>query len=282
MDQQLAKVVAIARKAGQVAMSHFGHVERLTKTHAAATDEAVTIADRNTQALIVSELRAAFPGDGIIGEEDDSGAGITFDVKDPAGRVWVIDPIDGTNNFVGGYGAWCVCIGLLVAGMPALGVIYDVTRDQMYAGMVGGVVGMGSTLNDAPIRVVNQPMSSRSLLMLTSNVLDGNGGLPGWMAAFLGQTLWKVRIIGSAALEAASVASGVAAAAVTVNGKLWDCVAPAAVLSAAGGVMTNLRGEPIFPFELRGYTGAKVPFIAASPESLATILSVIRSNGDHR
>jgi myo-inositol-1(or 4)-monophosphatase len=271
LDQQLTTIQAIAREAGQIALQYFGKVERLTKTHAATTDEAVTVADRLTQAAIVKQLRQHFPTDGIIGEEDDSGSGITFDVKDPNGRVWVIDPIDGTNNFVAGFGAWCVCIGLLEKGTPVLGLVYDVTRNLMYS----GIVGRGATLNDQQMTVNDVPFSSKSVLMLTANVLTPDKRLPGWMAKFVGQTEWKVRIIGSAALEAASVASGVASAAVTVNGKLWDCVAPAAVLLAAGGVITTLQGEAIFPFNLQGYTGAKVPFVAATPKSQPQILKAI-------
>jgi myo-inositol-1(or 4)-monophosphatase len=89
----------------------------------------------------------------------------------------------------------------------------------------------------------------------------------------IGQTAWKTRILGSAALDAIQVAAGVAHAAVTVNGKLWDIAAPAAVVLEAGGVMTDLAGKPIFPFNLRNYQGAKVPFLAATPKAHPTLLS---------
>ena len=64
-----------------------------------------------------------FPADGIIGEENDAGDAITFECPDPHGRVWVIDPIDGTNNFIGGLEAFGVCIALLDKGMPVVGVV---------------------------------------------------------------------------------------------------------------------------------------------------------------
>jgi len=85
----------------------------------------------------VSGLARRYPGDGIVGEENDTGDAITFDVGDPNGRVWVIDPIDGTNNFIAGLGAFGVCIGLLEKGSPVLGVVFDVTRDVMYSGGQG-------------------------------------------------------------------------------------------------------------------------------------------------
>ncbi len=267
----LSFVTELARGAGKLVLEHYGKVRRLTKTHAAANEEAVTEADRASQRFIVAALRKQFPGDGIIGEESDSGASITFDVSNIRGRNWVIDPIDGTNNFIGGLGAFAVCIGLLEEGMPVLGVVYDVTRDAMYA----AATGSGATLNDKPIQAASSPMGDSSLLMMTSNLLDKNGKCPGWACRWIGQTTWKARILGSAALEAVQVAAGVAHGAVTVNGKLWDCAAPAAIVLEAGGMVTNLKGEDIFPFDLKNYAGAKVPFLAAGKEAHGTLLGEI-------
>lgn len=270
-SDQLNSIIDLARRAGRTVLDQYGKVERLTKTHIAASAEAVTEADRATQRLIVARLRERFPGDGIIGEESDTGTAITADIADPAGRNWVIDPIDGTNNFIAGLGAFAVCIGLLHRGMPILGVVYDVTRDQMYA----GIVGAGATRNGQPIRALATPMGPSSLLMLTSNLLDKAGNCPGWACRWIGQTEWKTRILGSAALEAAAVAAGVAHGAVTVNGKLWDAAAPAAVVLAAGGTFTGIHDEPIWPFDLRNYQGAKVPFLAAGPAAKETLLAEI-------
>ena len=136
LDTDLAFAIDLARGAGNVVATHYGKVERLTKTHAATTDEAVTEADRATQRFIVAGLRRAFPTDNLIGEESDSGASITAEIADPHGRTWVIDPIDGTNNFIAGLGNFAVCIGLLEAGRPVLGVVFDVTRNALYAGAV--------------------------------------------------------------------------------------------------------------------------------------------------
>src|SRR5215510_15149288 len=137
LSHDLQFAVSLAREAGNVVLEKYGRVERLTKTHIAAKEEAVTEADRASQRVIVAGLRKRFPGDGIVGEESETGQSITFDVKDPRGRTWVIDPIDGTNNFIAGLGAFCVCIGLLDAGYPVLGVVYDVTRDLTYSAAKG-------------------------------------------------------------------------------------------------------------------------------------------------
>src|SRR5688572_10204122 len=116
LSHDLQYAVEIARGAGKIILEQFGRVERLTKTHIAASSEAVTEADRRTQRFIVAGLRRRFPTDGIIGEENDTGDAITFECADPTGRAWVIDPIDGTNNFVAGFHGFAVCIGLLEAG----------------------------------------------------------------------------------------------------------------------------------------------------------------------
>src|SRR5206468_995655 len=102
LSQDLDFVADVARGAGQIVLDHYGKVQRLTKTHVAANEEAVTEADRASQRFIVSALRQKFPNDGVVGEESDSGTSITFDVSSIAGRNWVIDPIDGTNNFIAG------------------------------------------------------------------------------------------------------------------------------------------------------------------------------------
>ena len=126
----------LARSTAALVRDQAGHVERLTKTHATTTDEAVTACDRAAQRHIFTALRARFPDDGFIGEESDDGSGITH-VAARNDRVWVIDPIDGTNNFVAGLGCWAVCIGLLERGHPVLGVVHDAAHGISYAGARG-------------------------------------------------------------------------------------------------------------------------------------------------
>jgi myo-inositol-1(or 4)-monophosphatase len=273
LSQDLQYAIELARGAGRIILDKYGKVERLTKTHSAASDEAVTEADRASQRLIVAGLRKRWPNDGIVGEESETGESITCDVADPRGRVWVIDPIDGTNNFVAGLGNFCVCIGLLEAGHPILGVVYDVTRDLVYS----SARGRGAWLNTRRLHARPEPLSDSSLIMLTSNLLT-HGRLPAYVPRWLTQSNWKMRMLGSAALEAVQVAAGVAHGAVTINGKLWDVAAPAAVVLEAGGSVTSFDGRPIFPFDVRGYTGAKVPFLAAAPEARETLLREIREH----
>src|SRR5436190_6889902 len=145
LGHELQYVVELARGAGKIVLEQFGHTRRLTKTHSATSNEAVTEADRSSQRFIVAGLRKRFPNDGVVGEENETGDAITFECPDPAGRVWVIDPIDGTNNFISGLENFAVCIGLLEQGQPILGVVYDVTRDKMYASAKGEGAWLGAT-----------------------------------------------------------------------------------------------------------------------------------------
>jgi myo-inositol-1(or 4)-monophosphatase len=274
LTHDLQFAIELARDAGKIVLDHWGKVERLTKTHVAASSEAVTDADRASQRFIIAGIRRRFPNDGIVGEESETGTSITFDVRDPDGRAWVIDPIDGTNNFISGLGNFAVCIGLMEQGMPVLGVVHDVTRDLMYS----AAAGQGAWLGNRRLHALQSPLSDSSMIMLTSNLLDKAGKCPAYASRWIAQTEWKIRMLGSAALEAVQVAAGVAHGAVTVNGKLWDIAAPAAIVLEAGGAITDLQGRAVFPFNLTNYQGAKVPYLAAGPAAHPVLLREIQQN----
>ena len=268
LPADLEFVIALARRAGALVRERAGKVERLSKRNGA---EAVSEADRASQRLIVEGLRGRFPDDGCIGEESDVGDQITNLAPRRGERVWVIDPIDGTNNFLAGLGNYAVCIGLLDHGLPVLGVVYDVARDQLFA----AAQGAGAWCDGRQIRVPATPLFDGAILMLTSNLLI-NGRFPGFASRWVAATTWKVRVLGSSALECAMVGAGVAHGALTINGKLWDVVAPAAVALEAGALLTDLAGVPVFPFNLSGYNGGKVPFLCAGPAAHAQLLGDIR------
>jgi myo-inositol-1(or 4)-monophosphatase len=272
LSQDLQFAVELARGAARIVLEQYGRVERLTKTHIAASAEAVTDADRASQRYIVAGLRKRFPTDGIIGEENETGDAITFECPNPPGRVWVIDPIDGTNNFIAGLGNFAVCIGLLEQGYPILGVVHDVTRDEAYA----AARGQGAWRGSKRLAALTTPLSDSSMIMLTSNLINAQGQCPAYAQRWVGQTTWKIRMLGSAALEAVQVAAGVAHGSLTANGKLWDVAAPAAIVLEAGGKLTTLAGQDLFPFDLRNYQGAKVPFLAAAPAAQAELLREIK------
>ncbi len=267
VSNDLEYIRGLARSAAALVAEQAGNAERLTKTHATTTAEAVTAWDRASQRHIIAALRARFPADGIIGEESEDGAGIT-NLAGANRRTWVIDPIDGTNNFVAGLGCWAVCIGLLEDGFPVLGVVHDVARDVTYA----AARGEGAWANRCRVQCVPDGLSDRSLMMMTCNLVRPDGSLPAWFLRWTRQ-VWRLRMLGSAALEAVQVGAGVAHGAITMHGKLWDLAAAAAIVIEAGGVVSDLAGRPVFPINLTGYQGAKVPFLAAGPGAHAQLLA---------
>ena len=133
------QVEAIARSAGDIALAHFRSLSGVPVEQKGHLD-LVTRADREVEAYLIASLRAAFPEDGIFGEEGGDIAGVS-------GRTWVLDPIDGTFNFVRGSQNWAISIGLFAAGRPVFGVIFAPARDLM----LSGGEASPSRLNDAPL-----------------------------------------------------------------------------------------------------------------------------------
>ena len=271
----LTFIIDLARRAGALALVHQGQVERLEKRGS----EAVTAADRACQALIIDGLRSRFPDDGIIGEENDDGSAITNQAARRGGRVWVIDPIDGTNNYVAGMDACAVCIGLLADGDPILGVVHDITNRRTYAAARGqGAWLLTPEGTPRRIQALPTPLGPSSLIMMTANLII-QGRLAPWVPWLFTGCVWKVRMLGASALETVQVAAGVAHIAVTLNGKLWDVAAAAAIALEAGARITTPQGADVFPIDLTGYDGGKVPFIASAPAATETFLNALQAAG---
>lgn len=127
----------VAGEAGDLALSHFGRLSTGAVSAKGPLD-LVTVADRAVEALITARLRAAFPSDGILGEED----GL---IPGTSGRIWVIDPIDGTFNFVRGGRQWAVSIGLWQGTQPVLGIIHAPALGLTLTGGIGHPPMMNGT-----------------------------------------------------------------------------------------------------------------------------------------
>ncbi|HMR30205.1 MAG TPA: inositol monophosphatase [Geminicoccaceae bacterium] len=138
MNDQHSQIQDIAREAGEIALRHFRRVSSLAVESKGPLD-LVTAADRDVERFISEQLTRLFPEDGVFGEEG------SF-VEGKSGRIWVIDPIDGTFNFVRGSNDWGVSIGLFENGAPAYGVVNAPARGELFAG--GGVP---ASLNGRPL-----------------------------------------------------------------------------------------------------------------------------------
>lgn len=122
----LAAITQLARQAGKIALERFAHLATLPVDTKGPLD-LVTAADREIEVFINAGLRETFPDDGIFGEEGTQSFG-------SSGRTWVIDPIDGTFNFVRGNENWAISIGLFADGKPDFGVVHMPVQDKLYAG----------------------------------------------------------------------------------------------------------------------------------------------------
>src|SRR5215472_16699757 len=141
LDNRLRVAEVVIREAGRVAAEHFAR-RGLLRIDRKGTQDLVSEADRACEDLIVAGLARLFPSDGFIGEERGS-RGVD------AAAVWVVDPIDGTHNFLTGVPFWCVSVGLVAAGELVLGIIYHPLAAELYSARKGG----GAFLNGQPIKV---------------------------------------------------------------------------------------------------------------------------------
>src|SRR5690242_13165782 len=137
IDARLATATAVIRQAGELAAGYFSRRADLVRETKGPQDF-VSIADRAVEEMIRTRLAAAFPTDGFLGGE----SGGT-----PGEHCWVVDPIDGTNNFLRGLPLWGVSIAYTIAGEPVIGLIYLPCVGKLYSALRG----RGATCNDAPI-----------------------------------------------------------------------------------------------------------------------------------
>ncbi|HEY5877822.1 MAG TPA: inositol monophosphatase family protein [Nakamurella sp.] len=246
---------ALVRTAGRLAarMRSVGlRVEEKT-----SISDVVSDADRAAEALIVERLAAIRPDDGVVGEEGSAA---------PGRRTWVIDPVDGTYNFVSGLPAWCSALALTdgpaAGGELVLGAIYQATTDELW---VGGP-RLAPTLNGTPLpRLADRELREVAITtylhpprLLDPRLRDGLiRGIAG--AA-------SVRIIGSGSIELAAVAAGRLGVWLHADPPLWDWLPGAALVIGLGGVT-----------EIFDYGGHRW-HVAGPPTAVAqTVAAVLRS-----
>lgn len=233
---ELAFAIELAELAGRLLMDRYERVERIDYKSAR---DVVTEVDHLSESLILDAIRLTWPLDGILAEESGEHAAVKPPVGGAAaGRLWVVDPIDGTVNYANGIPFFCVSIALLVGGQPALGVIHDPTRSETFS----AVAGSGARLDDETIVPSDKERLSDFVISLS---------LAGRAVARRGQAVRKAirvpRSMGSAALALAYVANGRFDAFVQQGGlSIWDVAGAGLVAEAAGAVVTDMEGGPWF------------------------------------
>ncbi len=238
----------VARRAGALLLDGAGRVRAEVSTKSTGTDM-VTEMDRASEALITDGLLGARPHDGILGEEG-------VDIAGTSGVRWVVDPLDGTTNYLYGFPGFNVSIAAEVDGQAAVGVVYDVVRDELFS----AARGTGATRDGQPIR----PSGATELwhaLLGTGFAYDPDRRRR--QAQVLVDVLPQVRDVrrqGAAALDLCSVACGRLDAYYERGLAPWDLAAGGLIATEAGAVVTDLDGAA----PVAGSVVAATPGIAAA------------------
>ena len=243
-ESRLRFAVDLARRAGELGLGFFREIDKLT-IESKGHQDLVSNGDREVELFVRAELAAHFPDDGIVGEEHAS-------VTGTSGYVWVIDPIDGTANFVRGIPAWAVAIACVKDGRTVVGVVHEPSTHETFFARVGG----GAFLNDRPIKVssakslgegsvgvgFNNRTEAGNCVKVVSRIVDDGG-------VFFRNA--------SGALMLSYVAAGRLIGYTEEHMNAWDCLAAMLVIEEAGGVVE--------PFNRKDVIGDGTVAIAAGP-----------------
>jgi myo-inositol-1(or 4)-monophosphatase len=251
-----ALAVRLASDAAAVHRAGLGrslHVE----TKGSRTDH-VSEVDRDAERLVVAGIVAARPHDGILGEEGTARPGTS-------GVRWIVDPLDGTTNYLYGFPAFSVSIGVEVDGVLAVGVVHDSVHDACYAGVRGG----GATCNGRPVRV--RACTDLGMALVATG-FQYRPEIRARQAATLAAVLPAVRDVrrgGSAALDLCWVAAGHVDAFYEAALAEWDV--------AAGMVIAEAAGAEVRAIEVPD--GPSPLVVAAHPALMAALLDLLRRSG---
>jgi len=225
----------VARDAGAILMQGWG--TRPDIEFKSEDIDLVTEFDKRSEALVVARLAAEFPADTIVGEEGTTVGGAR---AQRTGRVWYVDPLDGTTNFAHGFPLFSVSIGLTINRRPMVGVVEAPAVGWSFSGALGD----GARLNGKPIAPSRVASLKRALVVTGFPYLrsPAHTNLPEWTALIAAAQ--GTRRLGSAALDLCFVACGWLDVYWERMLHPWDLVAGAAIVEAAGGRATEMDGTP--------------------------------------
>lgn len=264
MMEMLDLAKRLAAESAGIALARLG----LTTSRRKADNSFVTEADHAIQVHILRQIAEAFPEHAIRAEEEDP---TSKDRPAPpeARYCWVIDPLDGTRNYVASFPCFSTSIAVLDRGRPLIGVVYGHDLNMLFVATQGG----GTTLNGTSVRTMSLPADWDLMI-----------GIPSSKDRLTAKVVcrWIVtrgmicRNLGSTALHLSLVASGGLTAAFCQRCKLWDVAAGALLVTEAGGRVTDLGGVDRDVFDLSQPSHADVPLLASSPDVHDRILATIR------
>jgi myo-inositol-1(or 4)-monophosphatase len=235
MHPALNIMVKAARRASQIINRAAQDIEHLGISSKQYKNDFVTEVDRAAEAAIIEILRQAYPDYGILAEE----SGLSDASESGKDYQWVIDPLDGTTNFIHGFPQYAVSIALTYKGQPNQAVVYDVVRNELFTASKGG----GAYLNERRIRVSRCDRMERALLG-TGFPFRNFEHVDAYLAIFkdLAKRTAGIRRAGSAALDLAYVACGRFDGFWEFGVFPWDIAAGCLLIAEAGGLVSDLAG----------------------------------------
>ena len=240
----------LVREAGLLAARMLG--EGLETHYKTSVSDVVSAADHAAEDLVVDRLTQARPDDGLVGEEGHSR---------PGDRTWYVDPVDGTYNFLSGIPYWCSAVGLVDADGPVAGAVYYPAMDELW---VGGR-DHPTTLNGVPVPpLADEPLAGISVATyFHPRYRQDLERTASWQAATSAAA--AVRMLGSASVDLAGVATGRLGVFLQANLKPWDWYPGAALVLGAGGVAEEV---PV---------GAVTWLVAGNRQSVADTAAALRT-----
>ncbi|XP_034619084.1 inositol monophosphatase 1 [Trachemys scripta elegans] len=237
-QQCMDYAVTLARKAGEVVREALK--EEISIMVKSSPADLVTVTDQKVEKMIISSIKEKYPSHSFIGEESvAAGEGNTL-TDNP---TWIIDPIDGTTNFVHRFPFVAVSIGFVVNKKIEFGVVYSCVEDKMYTGRKG----KGAFCNGQKLRVSGQEDITKSLLVTemgsnrepeTLKIVLSN------MERLLSIPVHGIRAVGTAAVNMCLVATGGADAYYEMGIHCWDMAGAGIIITEAGGVLLDVSGGP--------------------------------------
>jgi len=240
---------AAARTAGAIALRYLNESSPQEK---GSSNNMVTRADIEAQQAIADCIRGTFPEHSFLGEEGEGDQGDTADTADKdtaakaalkAEHLWVVDPIDGTNNYAQGIPFFCVSIAYLSHGVPLFGLIYDPSRDELFCAHKGG----GAYLNDKPIQV-SRADGIDGAIVATGFAYERGEYVRRTLRtiqALFDHKLRGIRRFGACAVDLCWTAAGRLDGFFELKLEPWDYAAGMLIVAEAGGRVSDAEGEPL-------------------------------------
>lgn len=237
MERISTIAVSAARDAGVLLVDAFHQGKH--RTHVKADKSFVTDTDYASDQLIQSHIRGVFPDHVILSEEMDG----ALEKRIGDEPTWVIDPLDGTSNFIAGIPIFGITIAFVEGGEAKLGLIFDPIHNELFVAQAGE----GATLNGEAIHVSSRDEARGAMLFAGRGYKDRDQERHGKIIYALERETTYFRRLGCASVMLSSVAAGRADSVIMTGSKPWDILAGALLVREAGGQATDYCGDPWVP-----------------------------------